>query len=142
MILLRNLTLFFALFLPGSCATGVATGWLVGPFDPPRLGYPIMHFSLWVLPLVAPSLLAVPILHFGYRRLARAPERAMRRIATIATPLVLLGVHLAIFGATYWSLPLIMIFLLPGAVYGASFGISTPRTGSSFRSAPDRGPVS
>jgi len=38
MILLRNLTLFFALFLPGSCATGVATGWFVGPFDPPRLG--------------------------------------------------------------------------------------------------------
>lgn len=123
-MLLRNLTLFFALFLPAACVTGVAAGFFVGPIDPPRLAYPLLHFGVGVLPLLSPSLVAVPILHFAYRSLARSPGRAMRRIATVATPLALLGTHLLIFGTAYWSLPLVVLFVLPGALYGASFGIA------------------
>ncbi len=131
MTLLRNLALFFVLFLPVSCATGIVGGFFVGPIEAPRLAYPVLHYAVGVLPLLLPSLLAVPVLHFALRYWARDPRHnADARLTIGMTPLVLLGVHLAIFGFAYWSVPLLVLFLLPGAIYGASFRVVRPRRGA------------
>ena len=128
MILLRNLALFFVLFLPAACATGLVTGALEGPVPGPRAAYPIARFLVSVLPLLIPAVLAVPVLHFAYRGWLRdRPARRSRRIAVIATPLGLLAGHLAVFGTAYWSAPLLVLICAPGALYGALFGIPRRR---------------
>ncbi len=130
MTLLRNLALFFVLFLPASCATGLVGGFFVGPIEVTRLAYPVSLYFAVVLPLLLPSLLAVPVLHFALRYWARDPRhQASARLTIGATPLALLGVHLAIYGFTYWSLPLLVLFALPGAIYGASFRVVRPTLG-------------
>ena len=58
MTLLRNLALFFVLFLPASCATGLVGGFFVGPIEVTRLAYPVALYFSDVLPLLLPSLLA------------------------------------------------------------------------------------
>ncbi len=124
MTLFRNLILFFLVFLPTSCTVGIAANWFVGPISPPRVGFEIMHFELWVVPLFLPSIAAVPILHFFYRYRARDSDTgSLRRLAIVATPIALLAVHLVIFGTSYWSLPLLVLYAVPGALYGACFGI-------------------
>ena len=124
MTLLRNLTLFFVLFLPLGFATGLAGGFLEGPMPAARLAYPILVFMVAVVPLLLPSILAVPVLHFAFRRFTRDSGRsAARWIAALATPVALLAVHLACFGETYLGIPLLALILLPGAVYGGAFGL-------------------
>ncbi len=122
MTLLRNLVLFVVLFLPLACVTAVAADLLAGPREVPRLAYPIVAF-LRILPLLAPSVLAVPVLHFGLRYLARDPRLSLRAVALVATPLALLAVHVSIFGDAFWGVPLLALFGVPGALYGAAFGI-------------------
>ena len=130
MTLLRNLALFFVLFLPASCATGIVGGFFVGPIEAPRLAYPVLLYTVSVLPLLLPSLLAVPVLHFALRYWARNPRHsADARLTISVTPLALLGIHLVIFGFAFWSLPLLVLFLLPGAIYGASFRVVRPAIG-------------
>lgn len=122
MILLRNLGLFFVLFVPASCATGVIADLFVGPRPSPRLAYEIFGYATRGLPLVLPSLLAVPVLHFAYRRWLRGlPSSRALWLAISVTPVVLLAVHLLVFGDRYWSLPLVLLFAIPGALYGAVF---------------------
>ena len=75
MILLRNLALFFVLFLPAAFATGVIGGFFVGPIPPPRFGYQMAQFGLAVVPLLLPSVLAVPCIHFAQRRWLRDQPR-------------------------------------------------------------------
>ena len=124
MTLLRNLALFFVLFLPASCATGLAGGFFTGPRPTPRIGYELGGFLVGVMPLLLPSLLAVPVLHFAIRAWSRRRSpREARWIAALVTPVALLVVHLAVFGAELWSAPLVTLFLIPGAVYGMAFGI-------------------
>ncbi len=124
MTLVRNLVLFFLLFLPLTCTTGLAAGFLVGPVPPPRVAYEIQVFVTGVLPLLLPSLLAVPVLHFAYRILLRDRGRAAARwVAALATPVALLAVHLAFFGVTFLGGPLLVLFLVSGAIYGSAFGL-------------------
>jgi hypothetical protein len=131
--LLRNLALFFVLFLPASCVTGLSGGFLTGPFPTPRPAYELGTFLVGVMPLLLPSILAVPVLHFGYRAWSRRRSpREARWIAALATPVALLVVHLAFFGVELWSVPLVALILIPGAIYGIAFGI--PRIGE-----PERG---
>ncbi len=124
MTLVRNLALFFVLFLPSSCATGLSAGFFTGPFPTPRIGYEIGLFLVGVMPQLLPSILVVPVLHFAYRAWSRrrSPGEA-RWIAIAATPLALLVAHLAVFGVVLWSLPLVALFLIPGVIYGMAFGI-------------------
>jgi hypothetical protein len=127
MILLRNLTFFLFLFLPLTLAIGLVCDFFVGPLEPTSLGYEVQQYYLRVFFLLLPSVLAVPALHFLYKARARHAEaKSVRLLAVAATPLALLVVHLAIFGGAYWSTPLIVLFGLPGALYGASFGIVRP----------------
>ena len=124
MTLLRNLALFFVLFLPASCVTGVVSGFLSGPMPAPRSGYALMTFVSSVLPLLLPSLLAVPLLHFAYRRWLRAqPTGRARWLAMLLTPLALLGLHLGFYGDPFWSVPLVAMVVVPGIAYGAVFGL-------------------
>jgi hypothetical protein len=125
--LVRNLALFFVLFLPASCATGLSGGFFTGPLPTPRIGYELGLFLVGVMPLLLPSVLVVPVLHFVYRAWSRrrSPVEA-RWAATLATPVALLVVHLTVFGLELWSLQLVALFLIPGAIYGLTFGI--PRT--------------
>jgi len=125
--LLRNLVLFFAAFLPLSCATGLGAGWFTGPLEPPRVAYDVGLFVARVLPLLLPSFLAVPVLHFTYRAVLRdQPKARARWIAAIVTPLALLAVHLVAFGHTYFTPQLVVLFLIPGAIYGALFALPRP----------------
>jgi hypothetical protein len=64
----RNVALFFVLFLPASCATGLSGGWLTGPLPTPRIGYELGLFLVGVMPLHA----------------ARTPRRASRRLRHLA----------------------------------------------------------
>ena len=124
MTLVRNLALFFVFFLPLTCVIGMASGLLVGPLPLPRVAYPIQVFVVGVLPLLLPSLLIVPVLHFAYRILLRDRARASARwVAVLATPLALLAVHLAWFGVAFLGGPLIVLFLVSGALYGGVFGL-------------------
>ena len=124
MTLVRNIALFFVLFLPLSCATGVATGVLVGPIPPTHIGYEFQVFLTGALPLLLPSFLAVPVLHFAYRfGLRGRGSHAARGVAVLATPAALLAVHVAFFRGAFWSPPLLLLFLVPGAIYGWTFGI-------------------
>jgi hypothetical protein len=122
--LVRNFTLFFVLFLPSSCATGLSGGFFTGPLPTPRIGYELGLFLVAVMPLLLPSILVVPVLHFAYRAWSRRRSPAEARwVATFATPVALLVVHLAVFGAELWSPQLVALFLIPGVIYGATFGI-------------------
>jgi hypothetical protein len=122
--LVRNLALFFVLFLPASCVTGLIGGFLTGPFPTPRVAYELGTFGIGVMPLLLPSILAVPVLHFGYRAWARGRSpREARWFAAVVTPVALLVVHLAFFGVALWSVPLVTLILVPGAIYGMAFGI-------------------
>lgn len=124
MRLIRNLALFFVVFLPASCATGLAGGFFTGPLDPPRIAYDIGLYLFRVLPLLLPSVLAVPVLHFVYRAtLLDDPPARARSIAAIATPFALLSVHLAVFGVAFLSTPLLALFAIAGALYGAVFAL-------------------
>lgn len=123
MTLLRNLAFFVFLFLPLAFATALGGDWLAGPREMPRLAYPMVGFAFWILPLLVPSILAVPVLHFGLRFAARTPGHSLRAVALAATPVALLAVHVAIFGFAFWSVPLLALFGVPGVVYGAAFGI-------------------
>lgn len=127
MTLLRNLVLFLVVFLPLACVMGIGAGFTAGPIDTPRVGYQIQLFLFAVLPLLFPSILAVPVVHFALRRFS--PERA-RRLAVLAVPAALFAVHLAIFHDTYWSVPLVVLFAIPGAVYGACFALVQNKHGS------------
>jgi hypothetical protein len=127
MILFRNLIFFVFVFLPLTLAIGLACGFFVGPLEPPRLMYEVQQYYFRVFVVLLPSILAVPVLHFLYRRRARHAEaRSVRRLAIALTPLALLVVHLAIFGGEYWSIPLIVLFVLPGGLYGLVFAIARP----------------
>jgi hypothetical protein len=122
--LLRNLALFFVLFLPSSCATGLAGGFFSGPLPTPRIGYELGLFLGGVMPLLLPSVLVVPVLHFAYRAWSQRRSPAQTRwVAIFGTPVALLAVHVAIFGVGLWSLQLVALFLIPGAIYGLVFGI-------------------
>lgn len=127
MTLLRNLALFFVLFLPATCATGLAGDFFVGPQPPPRFAYVLATYALGVLPLLVPSALAVPVLHFAYRALLpqRPPSRA-RGVVAVATPAGLLAAHLLVFGADFWSAPLLALFAVPGVLYGLAFRVPRP----------------
>ncbi len=123
MILLRNLALFFVVFLPASCATGWAAGFLDGPMTAPRLNYPLAQvFMMDVLPLLLPTLIAVPLLHvaFRYGLRGRTPATA-RTVAMIATPIALLVVHMAFYGKVFVGVPLLVMVGTAGALFGAIF---------------------
>lgn len=124
MKLLTNLLLFFVVFLPTSCAVGLAAELFVGPVPQPRIAYQLEVFATRVLPLLLPALLAVPLLHFGARPLgARLTPAQARAWLVGVTPLALLAFHLALVGSAYLSFPLLALFLLPGAAYGALFSV-------------------
>jgi hypothetical protein len=127
MTLTRNLIFFIFLFLPLTLAIGLVCDFFVGPIEPTRLAYEVQQYYLRVFFVLLPSILAVPFLHFFYKYRARhAEEKSVRQLAIAVTPVALLVVHLAIFGGEYWSIPLIVIYVFPGALYGASFGIVRP----------------
>ena len=87
MTLVRNLALFFVLFLPSSCATGLSGGFFTGPLPTPRIAYELGTFLFGAMPLLLPSILAVPVLHFAYRAWSRRRSpREARWIAVLATP--------------------------------------------------------
>ncbi len=124
MTLFRNLMTFVFLFLPLTLVLGLGCDFFVGPMEPTRWGYEVQLYYFHVFGLLIPSIIAVPALHLLYRSRARAVSRSsVRALAVVATPFALLGVHLAIFGGTYWSTPLCTLFILPGALYGYCFGI-------------------
>ncbi len=137
MILLRNIVFFFVLFLPAAFLTGFVCDFFVGPRPAPRAGYEIMRFISSVLPLLAPSLLMVPVLHFAQRRwLAHSPYRRALMLSIVTTPLALLVPHLVLYGDRFLSVPLVVLFAIPGALYGAAlFPVRDIRTfrGSGLR---------
>ena len=87
----------------------------------------VQQYYFRVFFVLLPSILAVPVLHFLYKRRARQAEvRSVRWLAVALTPVGLLAVHLAVFGGEYWSIPLIVLFVLPGGLYGLVFAIVEP----------------
>jgi hypothetical protein len=112
--LLRNLALFFVLFLPLGCTTAWVGGALEGPMEATRAAYPIQVFLTGVMPLLLPTFLAVPVLHFALRS-------RRRLVAVLATPLALLAVHIAFFGLAYVGPQLLVIVAVAGGVYGIVF---------------------
>jgi hypothetical protein len=119
MKLLRNVVLFFALFLPAAYVTGIVGGFFVGLRPTPRISYETLLFVLEVVPLLMPSLLMVPVLQFVYSRwLSELPRGRALGLAAAATPVAFLVPHLAIYGGEFWSAPLVMLFAIPGALYG------------------------
>ena len=128
MSLVRNLALFVLLFLPLSCATGFVGDLFTGPIRQPRpLAYDVQLFLFVFMPQLLPFILSVPVLHFAYRRwLGGSTPRRRRAVAAAVTPLVFLAIHLAVFRGEFWSLPLLLLVCVPGAIYGATFAI--PRT--------------
>ncbi len=125
MTLLRNLSLFFVLFLPTSCATGWVGGFLDGPMAAPRLAYPLIQvFMMDVLPLLLPMWIAVPVLHFAFRfGLKGCSAGTARSIATVATPIALVVVHVAFYGDAFLGAPLLLMVGTAGALLGAAFGL-------------------
>jgi len=125
MTLLRNLLLFFVLFLPASCATGWGLGFLDGPLPAPRIAYPLLQvFTMAVLPLLLPMGIAVVVLHFAFRFGLRDRARAhARAVAIVATPIALLAGHMAFYGTTFVGVPLLVMVATAGALYGAAFGL-------------------
>jgi hypothetical protein len=112
--LLRNLALFFVLFLPLGCTTAWVGGALEGPMEATRAAYPIQVFLTGVMPLLMPTFLAVPVLHFALRNRTRP-------VAVLATPFALLAVHIAFFGLAYVGPQLLVIVAVAGGVYGIVF---------------------
>jgi hypothetical protein len=115
--LLRNLALFFVLFLPLSCTTAWVGGALEGPMEATRAAYPIQVFLTGAMRLLLPTFLAVPVLHFALRNRTRL-------VAVLVTPFALLAVHIAFFGLAYVGPPLLAIFAVAGGVYGLVFAPS------------------
>jgi hypothetical protein len=121
--LLRNLALFFVLFLPVGCTTAWVGGALEGPMEATRAAYPIQVFLTGVMPLLLPMFLVVPVLHFALRS-------RRRPVAVLATPLALLAVHIAFFGLAYVGPPLLAIVAVAGGSYGLVFAPATPNASS------------
>jgi len=117
--LLRNLALYFVVFLPAALLTGWVFGFFTGPRSSPRLAYELLRFTFEVLPLLLPSLLMVVVLHFAYRRwLGDGRNGKTVALVALTTPAALLAAHLAAYGIQYWSVPLAVLFALPGALFG------------------------
>jgi hypothetical protein len=120
--LLRNSCLFFVLFLPAAFVTACLAGFLVGPIPPPRAAYEIQVFAFDVLPLLMPSLLMVPAIHFVVRlKRDGSAHWAGPALVVLMMPLALLIPHLALFGFRFWSVQLVVLFTIPGLLYGIAF---------------------
>ncbi len=122
MAFLANFALFFVLFLPLTLAVAAPFDFYVGRYQPPEEAAQIFYWMFVGWPLLLPSVLFLPVAHIGLavtRRVYRDLDHSsLRRLALAVFPLGLLGVHLLVWGGVVFSLPLLVSFLIPGAVFG------------------------
>ncbi len=124
MTFLANVLLFFVVFLPLTYLVGLPFDFFVGPNQAGDEAYPFFTWLVVVLQLVLPALLFVPIAHVGLRWLrGRHSRRALRWTAVAVLPLGFLGAHLAAWGPVVFSPQLLVLLLVPGALYGLTFRV-------------------
>jgi hypothetical protein len=119
MTFLRNLALFFVLFLPLTFAVSLGSGLLAGPaivdgeltFATP---YPVAQWLASVFVLALPSVLLVLPLHWLRRAVGR------RAAMATLTALAFLALVVMLFGRGFLTGPVLLFIGLPAAVYGAA----------------------
>jgi hypothetical protein len=122
MALFANCILFFVLFLPLTLLVGLSFDFYLGRFQPAEEAVPIIYWLVAGWPLLIPSFLFIPVLHImlaTVRRRTWAPDRrGMRMLSLVAFPMGLLLTHFVFWGGTVLSIPLLVTFLIPGAILG------------------------
>ena len=122
MAFLANFALFFVVFLPLTLLIGVPFDFYVGRYQPAEEASQLFYWILLGWPLLLPSVLFVPVAHVALgiaRRSQWSLDRsALRKFALAAFPLGLLAVHLLFWGTVVFSVPLLVSFLIPGALFG------------------------
>ena len=122
MALLANLALFFVFYLPLTYWIGLPGDFYVGPTQVPENSYPFFIWLVVVGPLLLPSLAWVPVAHVLVRvGLRRFERNRVRGLAAVLLPAGLLGVHLWVWGDVVLSVPLLVVMIIPGALYGLVF---------------------
>jgi hypothetical protein len=121
MTFLKNLGLFFVVFLPVIAITGMIAEGIAGPASPTwRVGWNPLLWLVWTAPWHAPVVVAVPLLHILGRRLARRGSRsAARRTLLVASPLTCAVVMLGVYGPDNAGAGTLLPILLAGLAYGA-----------------------
>lgn len=128
MALLANIGLFFVLYLPVTYLIGLLGGFYVGPTQGRDDSYPFFIWVVVVWPLLLPSFLWVPVAHIALRLARRRLDRNRLRVLAIAlVPTGLLAVHLVLWGGVVLSLPLLIVTIVPGALYGMLFRVPLPK---------------
>jgi hypothetical protein len=126
MTFLRNLALFFVLFLPLTLALSHGAGLLAGPAIVDgeltrTTPYPVPYWMTSVLVLVLPTVVLVLPLHWLRRR-------GLGSVAVaVTTSVSFVALVIAIWGAGFFSWPVIVFVALPALAYGSALKQARPR---------------
>jgi hypothetical protein len=120
--LLANLALFFIFFLPLTLLVAIPFDLYVGRYQPAEEASQLFLWMIIGWPLLFPSVLFVPAAHVALaiaRRFGWSPDRGtLRMLAVVILPLGLLWFHLWTWGTVVLGAPLLLTFLVPGALMG------------------------
>ena len=120
MYLIKNLLIFFLVFLPLTYIVGIPGALYHGRFESAVTNSQIYNWGLVGLTLVLPCILFIPVLHLivrYYPGLVRAIGGA-RIFSTIVFPIGFLFTHLLVWGTDLLSWQLLTIILIPGLLFG------------------------
>ena len=131
MALLANFTLFFVFFLPLTLVVGLPFDFYVGRYQTPEEASQLFYWMVVGWPLLVPSVLFIPVAHIALAIARRTQwdlrRSALRKCALAAFPSGLLAVHLLLYGSVVVSAPLLVSYLIPGALFGWIARIPKPR---------------
>lgn len=127
MLLLRNVGLFFVVFLPAAAIAGMLVeAWLVEPAPGWEVGWnPVLALVL-TAPWLAPAVLVVPLLHWLAAALAARFSRRTARAALLgASPALFLATVGVLWGPQNFRLELGLPVAAAGLAFGGVLRIAT-----------------
>lgn len=124
MALVKNMALFFLVFLPTvALASMTLAGFLGDHFQSSPQWNAGWNPLLWLIitaPWLLPTVIVVPLLHFLAKGLMRrSPRVVVRRVLLVASPALFIAAVLALWGPGNFRLD----FVLPVAVSGVFYGV-------------------
>lgn len=131
MALLKNLGLFFVVFLPLTLLVGLPGDYYLARHQSPEEATPIFYWMLVGWRVLLPCILFLPLAHLALavsRRAGWRPDQAtLRRVSLVVLPLGMLAMPLWLLGVHYLSVPLVVSVVVPGVVLGWLARIPLPR---------------
>jgi len=127
MMLLKNIGLFFAVYLPLSFLIGLPLGFYESESIGDSTAYSFFVWFLVAVQLFIPSLIVFIVLHFVLvLGLVRVIPNHLGIAAIVLTPLVLLAAHGGIWLPASMTYQVLLVDALPAAILGAVMRLPDP----------------